>query len=116
MGWLYRGRALLVWEDRVCRQSRGHAGEGSRMMKQTGCRPWVEFTGGGRGLAVHGRAPGAGGRGGDITDGGETICDIAALACRRELFGDGASPSTLCRTLDAAAGRVEQVKATRGSM
>ena len=48
-----------------------------------------------------------------IADGGERICDIAALAGQPRLFGEVASPSTLCRTLEAAAGRVEQIKAAR---
>ena len=48
-----------------------------------------------------------------IADGGEAICDIAALAGQPRLFGEVASPSTLCRTLDAAAARVEAIKAAR---
>ncbi len=116
------------------------------MVKHTGTRPRLEFTGGGRGLAVHAgsrlladladatgltaalseamagiksRARGHG-RGrvlADaavmIADGGETIGDIAALAAQPRLFGPVASPATLWRTLDGAAGRVEAIKAAR---
>ncbi len=116
------------------------------MVKHTGTRPRLRFTGGGRGLAVHGGArllvdlaDGTGltaalsgamagakvrGRGHDwgrvladaavmIADGGEAICDIAAMACQPGLFGEVASAPTLWRALDAAGGRVEQVKAAR---
>ncbi len=50
-----------------------------------------------------------------IADGGEAISDIAALGCQRGLFGEVASLSTLWRTLDAAGGRVEQIKAARAT-
>ena len=48
-----------------------------------------------------------------VADGGDAICDIAAMAAQPRLFGEVASPSTLWRTLAAAGGRVEQVKAAR---
>ena len=116
------------------------------MVKHTGTRPRLEFTGGGRGLAVHAGArllvdladalgltaalseamAGAKvrGRGHDrgrvladaavmIADGGEAICDIAAMACQPGLFGEVASAPTLWRALDAAGGRVEQIKTAR---
>ena len=50
-----------------------------------------------------------------IADGGEAVSDIAALGCQRGLFGEVASLSTLWRTLDAAGGRVEQIKAARAA-
>ncbi len=50
-----------------------------------------------------------------IADGGEAISDIAALGCQPGLFGEVASLSTLWRTLDAAGGRVEQIKAARAT-
>ena len=116
------------------------------MVKHTGTRPRFEFTGGGRGLAVHvgarllaDLADNAGltaalseamdgtkvrQRGHDrgrvpadaavmIADGGETICDIAAMARQPRLFGEVASAPTLWRTLDAAVGRVERIEAAR---
>ena len=98
------------------------------MVKLTDPRPRVEFTGGGRGSAVHAgarlpadladrvaltaelseatvgvkrRARGHG-RGRVLADaavmiahGGESVCDIAASACRPQLFGQATSPSTL---------------------
>ena len=48
-----------------------------------------------------------------VADGGEAICDIAAMAAEPRLFGEVASPATLWRTLAAAGHRVEQVKAAR---
>lgn len=48
-----------------------------------------------------------------IADGGEAICDIAAMAGQPQLFGEVASPATLWRTLDAAGARLEQIKAAR---
>ena len=49
-----------------------------------------------------------------VADGGEAICDIAAMAGQPQLFGEVASPATLWRTL-AAVGehRIEPVKAAR---
>ena len=49
-----------------------------------------------------------------VADGGEAICDIAAMAAQPRLFGKVASPATLWRAL-AAAGedRVGQLKAAR---
>ena len=112
------------------------------MVKCPGARPRLKFVGGGRGLAVHGGArllvdladstgltaalseamapTKVRGRGrvlADaavmIADGGEAVCDIAALACQLGLFGEAASARTLWRALDAAGGRVEEVKAAR---
>ena len=116
------------------------------MVKHTGCRPRLEFMGGGRGLAVHagarlladladrlGLTAALSGamdgtkvrdRGHDwgrvladgavmIADGGESICDIAALAGQPLLFGEVASAATLWRVLDAAGARVEQIKSAR---
>ena len=118
------------------------------MVKCTGTRPRLKFTGGGRGLAVHAGArlladladntgltaalseAMAGvkvrDRGHDrgrvladaavmVADGGEAICDIAALAGQPRLFGEVASTSTLWRTLEAAGGRVEEIKAARAA-
>lgn len=48
-----------------------------------------------------------------VADGGEAICDIAVLAGRPQLFGPVASPSTLWRALEAAGGRIEEIKAAR---
>ena len=48
-----------------------------------------------------------------VADGGDAIGDIAAMAAQPRLFGEVASPSTLWRTLEAAGGRVGQVKAAR---
>ena len=116
------------------------------MVKHTGTRPRLKFTGGGRGLAVHAgarlladladrtgltaalseataatkqrdRGHGRGRVLADaavmIADGGEAICDIAALAGQPRLFGEVASPATLWRALDAAGACVEQIKAAR---
>ena len=48
-----------------------------------------------------------------VADGGDAICDIAAMAAQPRLFGEVASPSTLWRTLEAAGGCVGQLKAAR---
>ena len=48
-----------------------------------------------------------------IADGGERVCDVAALAGRPQLLGAVASTSTLWRTLEAAGCRVEEIKAAR---
>ena len=48
-----------------------------------------------------------------VADGGDAICDIAAMTAEPRLFGEVASPSTLWRTLAADGHRVEQVKAAR---
>ena len=50
-----------------------------------------------------------------VADGGERVCDIAALAGQPRLFGAVASTSTLWRTLEAAGGRVEEIKAARAA-
>ena len=50
-----------------------------------------------------------------IADGGERVCDVAALAGQPRLFGAVASTSTLWRTLEAAGGRVGEIKAARAA-